>query len=157
VLSRLFLFSLGAILFSAPLRSNPLAEISGLETLRYLNSQNSFTKDLLEKKKKILFFVASYCHYCEKEVPFLEEQQSQYLKLGYSTYFIFVDKKKDLALEAIKNWNIKIKSVWDEEGILREHYRVKRTPHLVILNSDNIILESLSGSLATRKTLMQIK
>lgn len=79
----------------------------------------------------LLYFFASYCSICEKELPEFIKQFEALSPCSGEIYAISLDEKAQDYELSKRDWPIKVDILWDKKDILRELFKIKRIPTLV--------------------------
>lgn len=109
-------------------------------------------KDILNdtKKKKAVFFWATWCPYCTKYMEELEELGNESaLFTDYQFVGINIDQleKQEDAKMVIEDSGLNIKSVFDPDKEIMNHYRPNVIPTTYFINQDGIIEDIVEGSI----------
>lgn len=133
---------------SLPTSQTPKNIISILTSAEYqfLNSKSLFKAEIESNRKKVFFFFASYCSYCETEMPKFNQLGESLRECGYGLYPVSVDSELTEAQKVTSEWKIQLPTIWDHDGLIRKHFGIKRTPHIMVTNSAGEVTHEASGS-----------
>lgn len=110
----------------------------------FLDSKQSIASTFEKTKtKRVFLFYASYCGFCEAEMP-------GFLKLAKNSkkcefYGVNLDLKPEVAIQNKKDWGIDIPIIHDSEGLIRKSLGVRKIPSLVTFTADSKLEVQASG------------
>ncbi len=130
-----------------------VASTSSEEDLLYFTLEDQYGNEHslsdYEGKKVIVNFFATWCHYCNLEIPFLNEvstERDDVVVLG-----VIQPGNGDLSKEEIIAWveenEIEYPVLIDESGLVSRTYGIQAFPKNVFLFSDNEIYGAVDGFL----------
>lgn len=96
----------------------------------------------------LISFFATYCEPCKKEIPHLAKLKSEFGDAGFDVVLISIDKEEAKAKEAaqlVESNGKGLKVLWDRFNIVARRYSVEALPHMVWVQSDRSIGQSLIG------------
>ena len=99
-------------------------------------------------KSLLISFFATYCEPCKKEIPHLAKLKKELSDTGFDIVLISIDKKEAQAKEAaelVAKSGADLKVLWDRFNIVARRYSVEALPHMVWIQGDRTIGESLVG------------
>lgn len=99
-------------------------------------------------KSLLISFFATYCEPCKKEIPHLAKMKEELSASGLDVVLISIDKEEEKAKEAaqlVQDTGKGLKVLWDRFNIVARRYSVESLPHMVWIQADRTIGESLVG------------
>ena len=99
-------------------------------------------------KSLLISFFATYCEPCKKEIPHLAKLKKELGDTGFDIVLISIDKDEAKAKEAaqlVAENGTDLKVLWDRFNIVARRYSVEALPHMVWIQGDRTIGESLVG------------
>lgn len=99
----------------------------------------------LAKENTILVFWATWCHFCVKEIPILEELAKEYDNL--SIVMINTGEPKDTVAAFEKSNNLQIQTFYDEKSTIAQKYGISGFPSNMFLSEDLELIAFVSGKL----------
>jgi len=102
------------------------------------NPIDSQTFDIQQYKGKVVYldFWASWCIPCRKSFPWMNKMQSQYSQDKFVIVTINLDKKKELAINFLKEYPANFQVIYDPTGKLAKKYQVKGMPSSILFNAE---------------------
>ena len=101
-----------------------------------------------KNKSLLISFFATYCEPCKKEIPHLAKLKKELGANGFDIVLISIDKEESKAREAaqlVAENGTDLKVLWDRFNIVARRYNVEALPHMVWIQGDRSIGESLVG------------
>ncbi|MFT4094199.1 MAG: TlpA disulfide reductase family protein [Niabella sp.] len=90
----------------------------------------------------LLFFWASWCMPCKKQIPYLKKINEQIQDLPIKILSISVDEDKEAWLKAVKQYDPPGTNLLDTKSLLRYYYRFLFVPHLIIVDKKGQIINA---------------
>ena len=92
-------------------------------------------------KYVLIDFWASWCGPCRREIPYLVEIDKNYASKGVQVVGINVWDKKDAALKAVEQMEIKYPVIYTEDNTATDDYGVSGIPQILLIGPDGTILQ----------------
>jgi len=101
-----------------------------------LKSQSGENLRLEEMRGDVILinFWASWCGPCRKEMPYLDELQSEFSGLGFTVLGINVEEDSNSAKEFIAELQVKFPVLFDNKQLVSELYNVDAMPTTVMVD-----------------------
>ena len=90
-------------------------------------------------KKAILFFWATWCPHCRRQLQELNTVMSQYEKDGIKILAIDLGEEKDLVSRYVTKYKIDVEMVMDQDSILEESYKLIGVPTFIFVDEKGMI------------------
>jgi len=133
-------FSLLAAVFSAP----PGIDVGNKSvdfSLKVLSSTETFKLSKYNGKNPVLVnFFATWCPYCVREVPELNELQKKYAPKGLIIVSVNVQEKEEKILRFVKKKKAGYNILLDTTAEVAEKFKVYGIPTNILINSKGIIV-----------------
>lgn len=133
---------------SANLGPAPAFELSDL------NERVVSLSDYKDKKTVVLLFWTSWCPYCMRELKALDKEYPDFVKESVELLVINVGEPKGYVANFIKNSNLNLKVLLDENSYIADKYEVIGVPTYFVINKAGNIVSS--GSYLFRGKLKEI-
>lgn len=118
------------------------------------------TVKLSDYRGKMVFlnFWATWCPYCIKEMPELEEANQEFLK-GSDAVILTVDtaEKPDVVRKFVSQKKINLPVLLDTDGKVTEKYNIEGFPTTVIINKDGTLNGRIVGATNKETLLKKLK
>lgn len=106
---------------------------------------NSYKLSDFKGQLVLLDFGASWCHWCKKQKPYLENAYEKFADKGLQIIYISLDKdrdawKRDLENEKYKWLALSDLKAW--QGDVAKRYNIQGVPHIFLINRKGEIVES---------------
>lgn len=106
---------------------------------------NSYKLSDFKGQLVLLDFGASWCHWCKKQKPYLENAYNKFADKGLQIIYISLDKdreawKMDLEKEKYKWLALSDLKAW--QGDVAKKYNIQGVPHIFLINREGKIVES---------------
>lgn len=99
----------------------------------------------LAKENTLLVFWATWCHFCVKEIPVLEELVKEYDNL--SVVMINEGDSKEKVAEFEKANNMTLNSFIDEKSVYAQKFGISGFPSIIFLAEDLEVISFVSGKM----------
>lgn len=93
----------------------------------------------------MLNFWASWCGPCRKEMPLLDDLQSEYRDYGFTLLGVNVDEDRDSALKLLEQVPVDFTILFDPESRVSELYEVDAMPSTVLIDRDGKLRHLFRG------------
>lgn len=103
----------------------------------------------LAKENTILVFWATWCHFCVKEIPILEELAKEHDNL--SIVMINTGEAKDTVAAFEKANNLQIKTYYDEKSEIARKFGITGFPSNMFLSEELELIAFVSGKLEKKE------
>lgn len=126
--------------------------LSALNQSRNLQQKNV---DLANRKLLINFW-ATWCLPCRQEMPFLQALSETLDPQQYTVIGVSVDDDSNLVKEFLLEYNIQYPNFLDENGqIATNQLDIKAFPETLLISSEGIILDRITGKLSADNIELQ--
>jgi thiol-disulfide isomerase/thioredoxin len=105
----------------------------------FLNSELAPKDFFTQEKEKIFIFFASYCSYCEAEIPHLNAAFESLSRCGLQLVGVSMDESWDKAKQVGSSWGIRFPYFYDENRRLSKFLKVRRIPHFAFTDKQGMI------------------
>ncbi len=127
-------------------------------TLKTVDNQE-FTLSQLKGKVVLLDFWASWCGFCEAENPYVVAAYDAYHDYGLEVVGVSIDKnpeswKNGIAKQGLGFFHVIDTLAWDSEVVA--DYKVKRIPHLVLIDREGKIVAVADNMVKLKLPLMEL-
>ena len=107
----------------------------------------------------MIYFWASWCHYCQRDVPNMVKVYNRFKDMGFEVYAVALESDKREWISAIKNnqlaWiNASSLKKWDAECV--KTYNVRRTPTTYLVDYEGEIIAKNFNSTMLETKLNEI-
>lgn len=107
--------------------------------LRTLMREKQSMKELIKGKKAIIFFWATWCPYCRKEMTVISKNMPYIQKKGIQFVFVNVGEAPNKVSSFLEKNKIEADVFLDENSTVAEKYRVIGLPTFVYVNKNGVI------------------
>jgi peroxiredoxin len=114
-------------------------------TLKDLNGSEVNLSDYLGKNV-ILNFWATWCGYCKKQLPYLEEVYEKYSDAGLTVLAVNAMEPHDQAEDYIAKQGFTFPVLLDSNGTVNQSYCVPALPATMFIDSEGIIRYARAGA-----------
>jgi peroxiredoxin len=115
--------------------------------LRTLMRDKQSLKELIKGKKSIVFFWATWCPYCRKEIAAISKNMPDIQKKGIQFVFVNVGEAPNKVRSFLEKNKIEADVFLDENSTVAEKYRVVGLPTFVYVNKNGVINQVENGLL----------
>jgi len=134
------------LIFALPLfAKQPSAGSRAINFTLYDFEGTELTLRDFKGKVVLLDFWASWCVPCREELPMLNMLQKKYGRHGFEVVAVNIDNKRENAIKFLQQYNITLKSVWDQKKEVVSMYDVATMPTTFIIDQRGIIRFVHSG------------
>ena len=110
----------------------------------------------LSNKKLVINFWATWCLPCREEMPFLQTLSETLDPQEYAIIGVSVDEDSNLVKEFLLEYSIQYPNFIDENGqIAIEQLDIKAFPETILISSEGIILNRITGKLSADNIELQ--
>jgi peroxiredoxin len=109
-------------------------------TLNSLDGEDISLSQYFGKENVFLVFGASWCPYCVKEIPELNEIEARYGGQGLKLLYINVQESREKVASFAQKNSMGYTVLPDTSGAVARLYRVRGIPHQVIIDKKGEIL-----------------
>lgn len=100
------------------------------------------------EKKTLINFWGSWCEPCKREMPALETAYSTYKNEGFNVISINLGQSDFVTQQFVKQYNLTFPVLIDQDGSIKEAYRVGKLPASFLVDEDGIIEQVHEGELS---------
>lgn len=113
--------------------------------LKDLSGNEIKLSDFRDKQPLILFFWATWCPVCRKQIPLLNKMYPDFKKDGIEVLGIDVEESKEKVERFLKNYPLNIKVILDPDGKVASDYKIIGVPtYFLIDKKGNIVSQDNS-------------
>jgi len=110
-----------------------------------------------ESKRTLVVGFASWCGYCQAEMPEIVRLYSQYHGCGLDVVGLGVEKEAEATGKAVKEWGIPFPVIQDDQYAAKRFLGVKKIPALYLTDSKGIEVSREEGATGAKKMYAHIK
>ena len=104
----------------------------------------------IKGKLTVILFWSQGCHYCKKEMPFIEPLYAKYRTRGFSFVAVHMGPGMEAATQMKADMGLSFPLVVDEKATLRKLYGIVSVPTMFVLDENGLISEKVLGGLGVR-------
>lgn len=139
ILAALFLFSLQALAGGVePIMKNKTQQLAPDFRLLDLNNKEVALTDF-KGKPVILFFWASWCPYCRKDIKTLNNMSAEFKKSGLEALLVNVGESAAKVGSFVKYYNLTFKVLLDKDSGVSESYHILGIPTYILIDKEGRI------------------
>jgi len=147
---RLLLLAIGLFCAASPLLSPPAAAQTRYDNLilRDFDGMRFELKDIVARNKvTVLTFWASWCSPCRRELKELNRILHSPEGKNLAVVAVNIDESKDIiaARRFLKDSNIRITALYDDQEVARRAYQVTSLPRTFVIDSGGVIRSEHHG------------
>jgi len=101
-------------------------------------------------KLTVILFWSQGCHYCKKEMPFIEPLYAKYSARGFSFVAVHMGPGMEAAKAMKTDMGLSFPLVIDEKSSLRKLYGIVTVPTMFVLDESGLLSEKILGGLGAR-------
>lgn len=109
-------------------------------SLNTLNSKNVNMTEFRDGQSAIIFFWATWCPHCRRELTELQEKKDEFDQKGVKVMLVDMGEAENIVRTYLENSKIDFEVFLDVNRELADSYNVGGIPTLILLNSDGIVV-----------------
>jgi thiol-disulfide isomerase/thioredoxin len=107
----------------------------------------NFTNDSVKGKVVLLYFWATWCPYCRRELPAGVERISRERKAQpFAVLAVNIEEPRDLVASWVKGAGLTMPVLLDYDGAVARDYRVTATPTIYLIGRDGRLVARAAGT-----------
>ena len=110
-------------------------------TLKVVNGEKTSLKDYREGKRAIIFFWATWCPHCVKELQVLNAQKEEIAKKNIKLVLVDVGENESIVGNYLKKRNIEMSVFLDEDSAVSDEYGLIGVPTFYLVDEQGIVVD----------------
>lgn len=110
-------------------------------TLKVANGGQVNLKKYIEGKKAVIFFWATWCPHCARELQVLNKQREDIVQKGITIVLVDVGESEAVVDQYLKKRNIAMDVFLDEDSAVSEEYDLIGVPTFYFVDENGIVAE----------------
>ena len=100
----------------------------------------------LRGRPVVLYFWATWCHYCLEAMPELEAVRAEYKEAGLEVLAVNILENPEKVRAHVRRHNLSLPILLDLEALVTQSYVVRATPTYFLIDHEGILRDVIVGS-----------
>ena len=105
-------------------------------TLERLSGKSASLSDVIEGRKAILFFFATWCPHCREQLAAMAAKKAEFEKEGVVLALVDIGERKEMVAKFLQAHGVDNDAFLDVDSLASEDYKVLGIPTLVFVGAD---------------------